>query len=585
MPVRKPLATFLGMDIGSVNTRVSVFGIRDGKFCLQGCEVERTSLGAGEHIAVGVHGAVERLQNTLGRSFLKPSGAEKSVGSINQNAIDQAGLVVSAVPRIKAALVGLTSKGSLSAGLALTAKLPLDLVGAFSLADLADEPAVIDKILEIRPKMLILAGGEDGGAEEPLIRWIELVRMACRVLPDAARPKVFYAGNSRLESIVRRRLEPTSELLVLPNLQPVFGGWDDVQLHAAISRELLSPKFIKYTGLDDLQQLTGDLFATRGFALDRMMRFMSRTKLTRLNANDSEGVLAIDLGGGSTVVCAGSAGKTTAVRVPVWFEGDEPSDEKVETVYQWTAAPASREDVAEYLANLRLWLGMIPETLQELAITQSLARYRIRTALHALKSKISQLTDKRTGSLLEGFEPVFASGSVLTSASTPGQAMLMLLDGFQPERMTTFILDRFHLLPLLGLLGEAEPLLPVHLLASDAFENLGTIIPAISDANEGELILRVTVNLEAGKSYAIDIPQGSLRRLVVPPGEVVGLALEPEPRTDIGFGGQGCGTEIKVVGGTLGVIIDARGRPLTLPAKNNEDRVERLRRWLWILGG
>ena len=44
------------------------------------------------------------------------------------------------------------------------------------------------------------------------------------------------------------------------------------------------------------------------------------------------------------------------------------------------------------------------------------------------------------------------------------------------------------------------------------------------------------------------------------------------------------GGSLKVTGGALGVVIDARGRPLRLPSDPGR-RGELYRKWLWMLGG
>jgi len=178
---------------------------------------------------------------------------------------------------------------------------------------------------------------------------------------------------------------------------------------------------------------------------------------------------------------------------------------------------------------------------------------------------------------------IIASGAALTNAPTFGQAMLILLDSLQPWQETTVLLDRHHILPILGLLGEAEPLLPVQVLDSDAFVNLGVVLPVVSQDPEGVLVVSVHVAMDSGKPYDVDIPQGALRRLLVPAGECVTLTLTPAPGADAGVG-PGVQRQTRVKGGALGVVIDARGRPLRLPEKDDE-RLERLRHWLWSLGG
>jgi hypothetical protein len=54
---------------------------------------------------------------------------------------------------------------------------------------------------------------------------------------------------------------------------------------------------------------------------------------------------------------------------------------------------------------------------------------------------------------------------------------------------------------------------------------------------------------------------------------------------DIGRGAGRGGKPYKIFGGAVGVIIDARGRPLTnaLPV-DSEERLQRMQQWLWDMG-
>ncbi len=572
----------LGMDIGRVNTRVVVFGISEGKYCVQASKMARTEFGHEGHLAAGVHGALEKHQHDLNKNFILPVESQAGQIAINQQVMDQAGLILSAFPKVNAAVFGLTAKGSLAAGLELAAKLPVNVVGAFGLEHLADESAVIESLFEERPDILILTGGEDSGAEKPLTRWIEVFRLVCRVLPEEVRPIVFFAGNPKLDSVIRRRLEPPSRLVILPNLQPNFGEQDDVPSQAAVGQHIISRSMEKLSGLQGLSRLAGELVGTRGFMLDRMVRFISRPERQRPAAEKR--ILAIDLGAGSTMVCAGIDGQSAAFRQEILDNSSgEWLDRADSFTHQWAATPVNRVDVKNYLANQHLFPARIPQTLTELALSQSLARYRIRSAMQGLVERAGSVPFEEETGLRSHYEMIIASGAVLTGAPTPGQAMLMLLDGLQPWRETKLVLDRFHILPLLGLLGETEPMLPVHILDSDAFANLGTVIPVLSEAAEGVMILKVNVSLGSGKSYDVDIPKGALRRLIISPGESVTLTLEPFPEADVGEG-PGVTRRIDVKSGALGVVIDARGRPVVL-SEDADERLEQIRHWLWTLGG
>jgi hypothetical protein len=60
------------------------------------------------------------------------------------------------------------------------------------------------------------------------------------------------------------------------------------------------------------------------------------------------------------------------------------------------------------------------------------------------------------------------------------------------------------------------------------------------------------------------------------------LTIEPEAGFDVGAG-KGKSITRKLEGGTVGIMIDARGRPFALPTTDGE-RISKLREWLEAMG-
>ena len=56
--------------------------------------------------------------------------------------------------------------------------------------------AQLDAILQSRPDIIIVAGGTEKGATRSVNKLVDLIVMACKVLPKESRPKVLYCGNS-----------------------------------------------------------------------------------------------------------------------------------------------------------------------------------------------------------------------------------------------------------------------------------------------------------------------------------------------------------------------------------------------------
>jgi hypothetical protein len=178
-----------------------------------------------------------------------------------------------------------------------------------------------------------------------------------------------------------------------------------------------------------------------------------------------------------------------------------------------------------------------------------------------------------------------AGGSAITRAPTIGQSLLILLDGIQPVGITTIILDQNNLLPALGAAASRNPILPVQVLESGAFLVLATVVAPYAHARPGTHILHARLVHENGTETRLDVRQGALDVLPLPPGQAGRLYLQPSHRTNVGFGaGRAPQNGIPVNGTTAGVVIDARGRPLRFSADPARRR-ETIKKWQWTLGG
>jgi hypothetical protein len=80
-----------------------------------------------------------------------------------------------------------------------------------------------------------------------------------------------------------------------------------------------------------------------------------------------------------------------------------------------------------------------------------------------------------------------------------------------------------------------------------------------------------------------EIRMGQLVVLPLAQGEKARLTLRPERGIDVGFGGPGQAGALRVAGGAIGLIIDARGRPIFMP-KDPDRRRELNQKWLWDIG-
>jgi hypothetical protein len=581
MMVSAPIT--LGLDLGQINTRASLFNVIDGKYCLVGSETAPTSLGI--NLGSGAGSAIRKLQQLTGHTLLKSGAGLMMPPEESDQGLDQLILVTSAGDRIRTALFGLSEKGSLSAGQALTDSLPIDLIIRMGLPDLNRPSQVIDALVRERPAIVIITGGAEFGAEEPVRQWIEITRLGIKLIPKSVRPVVVYAGLSSLQPYASRRLEPLTKLYMLPNLMPGVDQWDLIPSQILLDHLIIQNWEKKLAGLSELSQLAQGMISTTSFALNRMVRFLGSSDCLKPGQVNHPNTLVIDLGGGQTIVSALIEEQSGTIVQAVQPSNNEIIDEAmVSFLHQWTTAEVSLEEIRQYLCNLVVNPATIPETTAELAIQQALGRYRLRQSFIKLAQNYPWWRFDPQEGLKNRLGSIIISGAVLTQVPFPGQMALMLLDSLRLRGITSLFVDRHQLLPLLGVMAELDPRLPVQVLKSQVLTNMGTVISPFSYAPQGKTILSIQVTPDSGKTYLVDVNQGEFKRLVIPAGQTAVLDLVPEKTTDVGFGGNGLGGQIEVKSGILDVVIDARGRPLPVPA-NNQERVPMLQDWLGTLGG
>lgn len=248
-----------------------------------------------------------------------------------------------------------------------------------------------------------------------------------------------------------------------------------------------------------------------------------------------------------------------------------------DSILRWITAPIDEDVLRENILTHVVRPRMLPATPLALEIQYALAREAIRLALHA------------PGTRMAGMHPmdiVLGTGGVLAHVAHPADAALILLDGLEPRGITSLVLDSAQMAGMLGNLAMISPDIAAELSSNDAVPLLlGSVISTEGDAPPGQLALRIVLEFMDGRQEVAEVMSGSLVRLPVAPGEHALLSLYPAPNVDIGLGlGQHARSSEPVEGGVLGLIVDARGRPLRL-SPDPEMRVQQLRAWWKALRG
>jgi hypothetical protein len=317
---------------------------------------------------------------------------------------------------------------------------------------------------------------------------------------------------------------------------------------------------------------------------DTVIRFMARQySLVR-------GVLGADIGGVSTQISAAIADSTGALHhygliknnLGVRHQQSESLDQTpIGNILRWLPFAISEPEALNRLLAKQLYPLSLPQSREDIYLEQALVRETLSRALNELKGRWIEGSDE---SLLPALDLIIASGGLITHAPNLGQVTLLLLDSFQPIGLSRLVLDHLGALPAIGAVAALQPLAAAQVLDQDAFLELGTVVAPVGMGKEGEVALRFKMEYADKSVVQVEVPYGSLEVIPLPLGQVADLELHPTRGFDIGLGSKGRGGKTQVQGGAVGVIIDARGRPLTFSAKP-EVQQARMQEWLWNIGG
>jgi hypothetical protein len=575
--------SLLAVNVGASSTRAVFFDVVDGQYrFIASGQAPSTAEAPFKDISLGVYQAITNLQTVTGKIFLDQNDQLITPVQADGSGVDAFAATLSAGPALRAVVVGLLSDVSMQSAQRLAETAYLQVIETFGLNDPRKPDEQIDAILRARPDVILLTGGTDGGASRSVQKILEAVGLACYLMPEEKRPMILFAGNQSLKASVQESLgNLTPSLHFSPNVRPSLDTEDLAPASRELAQVFSDVRKRNMPGVDELNTWTGGRTLPTAYAEGRIIRFLSQMNGT------SRGILGVDMGSTAAVVAAGFNGKLTLGVYPQFGLGDNLPGllqyTQLEDIMRWLPLDISPTVVRDYLFQRSLYPGTIPATKEDHAIAHAISRQALYLAIREARRNFPPEASILKKGLMPLFEPILAGGGALSDAPTPGQSLLLLLDAVQPVGITSIILDQNNLLSLLGAAAESNHLLPVQVLESGAFMSLGTIVSVISSVSYGTPVLQARLTYEDGSDARAEVKFGGLELLPLGMGQTARLTLKPLNRSDIG-NGPGRPAAVQVAGGVMGVVIDARGRPLPLP----EDPVRRrelFKKWLWTVGG
>ena len=453
----------------------------------------------------------------------------------------------------------------------------------------------VELIRRLRPDMILLAGGVDGGTKKHVIELAELIA--------AADPKprfgvgyklpVIYAGNKDAREDIKKILGDKVALYIVDNIRPVMERENLKPARDKIHELFMEHVMQHAPGYKKLMSWTDVPIMPTPGAVGLLVEKVAR--------KENIEVIGVDIGGATTDVFSvfqGIFNRTVSANLGMSYSISNVLVEAgIDNIMRWVPFDIESSELRNRIRNKMIRPTTIPQTLEELIIEQAIAREALRLAFQHHKTMAVGLKGVQqertiseaflqtmTGETLVNLMTlnlIIGSGGALSHAPRRVQSALMMLDAFQPEGVTMLAVDSIFMMPHLGVLSTVHEEAATEVFDRDCLIRLGTSIAPRGTEKQEKPIMKYRIEMPDGSVIEDTLLYGEIKKIPLEVGQKAKIYMEPEKGFDVGAG-KGKRHEAEIEGGVVGIILDGRGRPLNIPADRKE-RVEMLSRWIRTL--
>ncbi|MBO09450.1 MAG: methylaspartate mutase [Planctomycetaceae bacterium] len=453
----------------------------------------------------------------------------------------------------------------------------------------------IQRIRELRPDMILISGGTDGGTTQHVVQIAEMVAPAKPQPRFGAeyRMPVIFAGNTDARDAITDTFDDSVELSLVDNLRPTME-----QENLAPARDAIHDLFLEHVmahapGYDKLISWTDSPIMPTPGAVGNILQQIAEQR----NVN----AVGVDIGGATTDVFSvfeGTFNRTVSANLGMSYSiSNVCAEATLPSILQWVPLDMDERELRNRVKNKMIRPTTIPQTLESLLFEQAVAREALRLAYEQHKDFATTLkgvqqqrtvgdtfSQQASGQTIVNnmtLDLLVASGGVLSHAPRMSQTAAMLVDAFQPEGITTLAKDSIFMMPHLGVLSQVHPEAAVQVFERDCLVYLGTCVAPAGIGKPGKPCFKYQITGDEISENG-QVLFGELKLLPLADGAKATATIEPAKGFDAGEG-PGKRIEREIRGGTVGVLLDGRGRPLKLPKDRDACR-EAVMTWNQVQG-
>jgi len=509
----KELNVILATDCGSTTTKAILIEKKGDVYrqTYRG-EAPTTVEAPFEDVTKGVLNSISELEDLSGRKFLENGriiiparGENEGVDIYISTSSAGGGLQMMVAGAVKMMTAESAERAALGAG-----AIVMDVLAS---NDMRPAHEKIERIRQLRPDMILLSGGTDGGSVTHVVELAEYV-MAANPKPRLGmtfKLPVIYAGNKEARGQIEETLGKLTALSITENIRPVLERENLQPARQQIQELFLEHVMAQAPGYSKLMTWTGAPIMPTPAAVGEIMQTIAR--LNGIN------VIGVDIGGATTDIFSVFGeifNRTVSANLGMSYSvSNVLAEAGMDNVLRWVPFEIDEEDLRNRIKNKMIRPTTIPQTLRDLQIEQAIAREALRLAFKQHKLLAVGLKGmRRERTISEAFDEsgagetiinmseldlIVGSGGVLSHAPRRAQSMLMMIDSFQPIGITRLAVDSIFMMPHLGVLSTVHEKAAAEVFEKDCMINLGTCVSFTNTAKPRDDALRYVLKMPDGK--------------------------------------------------------------------------------------
>ena len=591
------LKSILATDCGSTTTKAILIELVDGEYRLSHRGEAPTTVEAPfEDVTRGVLNATMEIEELSGRkildgeNILTPQDGDDGVDIYISTSSAGGGLQMMVAGVVKSMSGESAERAALGAG-----SIVMDVLAS---NDGRKPHEKITRIRQLRPDMILLSGGVDGGTTKHVVELAEILAAANPQprLGQNYKLPVIYAGNKKATKAIRDTLGGISDLDVTENIRPVLE-----QENLKPSRDKIHDLFMEHVmqqapGYKKLMSWTDAPIMPTPGAVGALIEMVAK--------KENISVVGVDIGGATTDIFSvfqEQFNRTVSANLGMSYSiCNVLAEATLSNVLRWVPFDINEKELTNRIGNKMIRPTTVPQSLEELVIEQAIAREALRLSFIQHKSFAVNLKGvQKERTISDAFEQsdsgqslvnmmeldlIVGSGGVLSHAPRREQSAKMLIDSFLPEGITSLAVDSIFMMPQLGVMANIEKkelaeqarLAALEVFEKDCLIRLGTCIAPVGTLKGKKSVLKAQLKFSNGEKKEIIMDGGQIT-LIEAEFQEIDITLTPSKGVDVGAGVNEV-IKTKVYGGQVGIIFDCRGRPLSL-SKEPVERISDLKSW------